>query len=270
MLVAVIMLLAIHPPMALSQAIDLDGEGEGLPIQIKADQGLEWAEEQSVVTARGNATAIRGDVRVQADTLSAHYREDASGKAEVWRLEALGNVKITAPERWASADRGIYDIERSILVLNGDGGVRLVGEEGEITADEQVEYWEREKMVVARGNAQARQGDRGLEGDVLIAYLSENASGKSTLQRVEAFEDVNVYTPHEQARANRGVYTVDSGLASLVGDVRITRGGNQLRGCRAEVDMRSGVSKLFGCRGGQGVGQVKGLLRPEAETERKP
>ena len=255
---------------ALAQGIDLGDGGDGLPIQIDADGGLEWREGFSVVTARGNATATRGDVQVRADALSAYYREDQANATEVWRLEAIGDVQITAPGRSAVAERGTYDVDRAILVLNGNSGVRLVGDDGEITADGQVEYWENEKMVVARGKAHARQGDRGLRADVLVAYLASDDSGKSRLERVEAFDQVSVYTPGEEVRADRGTYTADTGLATLVGSVRIKRGKNQLDGCRAEVDLQAGISKLFGCQSGVDGRQVRGLLQPEKDTEHKP
>lgn len=255
---------------ALAQDVGLNNGGSGLPIQIDADGGLEWREKFSVITARGNATATRGDIKVRADALRAYYRDDEPNGTEVWRLEAVGDVEITAPGQSAVADRGTYDVDRAILVLEGSDGVRLTGDNGEITADGQVEYWEREKMVVARGNAHARQGDRGLRAEVLVAYLTSDDSGKSRLHRVEAFERVSVYTPGEEAQADRGIYIADTGLASLVGSVRITRGDNQLDGCRAEVDLEAGVSKLFGCGGSVESGQVRGLLRPEKDTESQP
>ena len=255
--------------VARAQDVGLGDGGDGLPIQIDADGGLEWREGFSVVTARGNATATRGDVQVRADALSAYYREDQTNATEVWRLEAVGDVQITAPGRSAVAERGTYDVDRAILVLDGNSGVRLAGEEGEITADGQVEYWENEKMVVARGNAHARQGDRGLRADVLVAYLASDDGGKSRLERVEAFDEVSVYTPGEEARADRGTYTADTGLATLLGSVKIKRGKNQLEGCRAEVDLQAGISKLFGCANGVDSRQVRGLLRPEKDTEDK-
>jgi lipopolysaccharide export system protein LptA len=63
------------------------------------------------------------------------------------------------------------------------------------------------------------------------------------------------------ARAERGTYDVDTEMATLKGNVRLTRGKNQLNGAAAEVNMKTGVSKLHAAPGADG--RVRGLLVPE-------
>lgn len=245
------------------------GDGGGLPIEIFADGGIEWQQDRSVVVARGNARAIRGDVEVAADVLSAYYREAATGENEIWRVEADGNVKIITPSETAYAQKGIYDVDSGILVLRTRGRdaetVRIVGKNGDLTAHEQMEFWEEKQMFVARGDAEAVQGDRKVRADVLVAYLDRGADGESRVQRVEAFDDVMITTPAETVRAERGVYRVDDGIAAMLGGVKITRGSNQLNGCSAEVNLNTGISKLFGCPEGAQRGQVEGLILPGKE-----
>ena len=71
----------------------------------------------------------------------------------------------------------------------------------------------------------------------------------------------------ETVRAEQGVYRVDDGIASMLGAVKITRGQNQLNGCSAEVNLNTGISKLFGCSGGSQGGQVGGLIHPRRTPE---
>ncbi|MBK8908843.1 MAG: hypothetical protein IPM60_13330 [Rhodospirillales bacterium] len=241
--------------------------GTGLPLEITADGGIEWEQRRAVIRARGNARAVHGDVAVNADMLSAYYRDSAAGAAEIWRLEADGDVRITTPTDTAFAERGQYDVDSAVLVLSGGNPVRLVGKDGEVRADRQMEYWQAKRMVVARGDAVAVQGDKTIRADVLVAYLREGAEGKTELDRVEAFDRVHIITAEEDVHGTRGVYDAASGKAALTGDVRITRGKNQLNGCRAEVDLKSGVSKLFGCGDG-GVGRVRGLIQPEQDNKK--
>ena len=65
-------------------------------------------------------------------------------------------------------------------------------------------------------------------------------------------------------RSNRGVYDVETGIAKLTGSVKITSGTNQLNGEYAEVNLNTGVSRLFG-RGGS----VRGIFTPEAVEKLK-
>ncbi len=65
--------LAAH--RARAQAIDLSHGG---PISVTARDGIDWNQGEQIVTARGDARAIRGDVTVTADELVAHYRKKAA------------------------------------------------------------------------------------------------------------------------------------------------------------------------------------------------
>jgi lipopolysaccharide export system protein LptA len=62
--------------------------------------------------------------------------------------------------------------------------------------------------------------------------------------------------------ADRGVYNVASGIATLTGTVQIIRGRNRLNGCRAEVNLNTGISKLFSCPQTRGTKRVRGVLQP--------
>ena len=246
----------------LAQSLSVIGGGANSPIEIFAEEGIEWQQEKQVFLARGNARAVRGEVEVRANVLTAYYRETADGGTDIWRLHANGAVRISSPGEKAYGEKGVYDVDNGILVLSG-GRVRLVTKDDKITADKQLEYWEKKQMVVARGNASAVRGDKRLRADVLAAYFRTDKNGKSAIYRVEAFDNVRVKTAQDDARADRAVYNVQSGIATLTGSVKIARGRNKLRGCRAEINLNTGVSKLFGCGPpGSGGKPVQAVIQP--------
>jgi lipopolysaccharide export system protein LptA len=89
------------------------------------------------------------------------------------------------------------------------------------------------------------------------------ASGK--LEKVEAYGNVSVRTLTDTATGDRAVYVPDTGIARLGGRVRITRGQNQLEGTEAEVNMKTGISRLLA-----GTGErVQGLVIPNDETSKQ-
>jgi lipopolysaccharide export system protein LptA len=55
--------------------------------------------------------------------------------------------------------------------------------------------------------------------------------------------------------------------AVLTGDVFLTRGKNQLAGDKAEVDFKTGLSKLVNT--GKGSKRVRGLLYPDGRMQMK-
>lgn len=252
-------------PQTLSQ----EGDRTSPPIEVEAENGIEWQRDKQVVLARGNARAVRGDTEVRADVLSARYREGSNGTTEIWRLEADGNVQISSPRETAYGEKGVYDVDAGVLQLSGGDDLRLISEDTEVRADRQLEFWPDKQILYARGNASAVQKDNRLDAETLTAFFSKDAEGKTKLTRIEASENVRVTTPDETLKADEGVYNMETGIATFTGSVKITRGRNQLNGCRGEVDMNKGVSKIFGCnQGSSGAPRVQGLIHPDS-TKKK-
>ncbi len=281
---------------AVAQAIDFS---KGGPVEVTASEGMEWRQNEQLVIARGNARAVRGDVTVTADRLTARYRRKAgsaatpvqetpgpvaadTGNNEIYRLEAEGNVHIFTATDLAVGDRAVYDIDQAVLLLTGTA-LKLTTPQQVLTARDTMEYWSQKHMAVGRGLATVTTTDgRRLSGDTLVGFTTPpgastppnasttpskalparpgadplGTSGK--LQRVEGFGNVEVRTATEIIRGARGVYVPDTGIARLAGNVRITRGQNQLNGDEAIVNMRTGISTLSRDPGGR----IQGLVVP--------
>lgn len=252
-------------PVAHAQGLNITSGGDhGGPVEIFADDGIEWQQEQNVFIARGNAKAIRGAVEVNSDVLKAYYR-DVEGNTEIWRMDAEGSVEIRSPSETAYGDVAIYDVINGVLVLRGNN-VRFVAGEDTIKARDQIEYWEIKQMAVARGNAVAVRGDKTLKADILVGHFKPNAAGSTEVHRIDAYDAVTIVTASETAKSDRGVYQVGTGIATLTGNVNIVRGQNALSGCRAEVNLNTSVSKLFACEGDDSQ-RVQGVLQPEKYTD---
>jgi lipopolysaccharide export system protein LptA len=286
---------------AVAQQLDLTHGG---PIDITASDGIEWRQAEQQVIARGNAKAIRGQVTVTADRLTAWYRKrGAAGSPqpapvagltgdpstegnEIYRMQADGHVRIATPTDQAQGDKATYDLDQSVLVMTGKD-LKLTTPNDTITARDDLEYWAQKHMAVARGDAVVTTNDaKRVAADTLVAYTTDNpssapatpspatpapasakpsadplaASGK--LQRVEAFGNVSIRTPTDTVTGDRGVYVPDTGMARLAGNVRITRGQNQLNGAEADVNMKTGIANLIS----QKAGRVHGLVVPNNET----
>jgi lipopolysaccharide export system protein LptA len=246
-LIAVMLAAGLAPASgALAQSLNFGKGDSDQPIEIFADNGIEWQQENLIFLARGNARAVRGQVTVFANELRAYYREKPDGGTDIWRLDANGKVKIKTPGETGYGDKAVYQVENGILVLSGSK-VRLVAGGDEITADKQLEYWEKKRMAVARGNAYAVRGDKRIRADVLASYFRPDKNGENHLYRVDAFDNVKIVTQRNTATADRGVYNVESGIATLTGSVKLVRGKNVLTGCSAEVNLNNGISKIFSC-----------------------
>ena len=242
------------------QGVGLPQQTRDLPIEIDARDGLEWNRTAKTYTARGEVRAAQGDVVIHADALTVSYQDDAGGGISIRRMEALGNVRIATPTQEASGDKGVYDVGSGVFVLTGN--IQLVTETDRITARDSLEYRERDNLVIARGKATARRQGNTLRAGVLRARLAEDADGKARVKHISAAQDVVVMTNDEIVRSRTGAYDVDSGVVTLAGSVKITRGSSQLNGDRATVNLLTGVSQLFS----GSSGKVRGLIVPERQS----
>lgn len=224
------------------------------PLEILADEGIEWRREERVYIARGNARAIQGDTQLSAAVLRAYYTEGADGSTgNIFRVEAEGSVVIKTPQQTVTGQKGVYDIAQGVMVLTGDN-LKLETPTDIVTARDSLEYWQAKKLAVARGAAEVIRsaGENGgknrIRADVLTAGLEPNAQGNDEIRVMDAYDNVEVITPCEYVRADRGRYLVLEQIAQMSGNVKITRGENQLNGDEAEVNLATGISKLKGER----------------------
>jgi lipopolysaccharide export system protein LptA len=281
---------------AHAQGIDLS---KGGPINVTAQSGIEWLQNQHEVIATGDARAVRSNVTVVADRLIAFYRpkngaaqqtsapqpiattDEDTGGNEIYRLEAESNVKIFTPTDMAQADKAVYDLDQAVLVLTGNN-LRLTTPNDVLTARDDLEYWSLRHMAVARGDAVIITKDnRRIQADILVAYTTPTASTNQPqatktstnsnddlasqsgkLEKAEAFGHVLLRTQTDIVTGDRGVYVPETGMAVLLGNVRITRGQNQLAGAEAIVNMKTGVSRLVSGN----AGRVSGLIVPNDTT----
>lgn len=275
------MALAVTLPVSAQEGVGtgargLLSAGEG-PLEVEADEGLELRQKERLLIARGNAIARQGDVTLAADVLAASYAETEGGEQRIERIDAIGSVVIRTPTETVRGDRAVYDLIRDVAQVTGEN-LRLETPEQVVTARDSLEFWNAEQRAVARGDAIVAQGAQRMRADVLEALLAEagengdasvtaTADGERDLpaiRMVRAWGNVLISTDDEIVRGERGEYDVVTGLATLDGSVRITRGDNQLDGDRAVVNMNTGVSRLVSADGGS-RGRVRGLFFPGSE-----
>jgi lipopolysaccharide export system protein LptA len=239
--------------------LGLSGGKDAEPVAVEAEQGIEWLQQKQLYIARGNAKAKRGDVTVYGDVLQAYYRKTEAGGSDVWRLEANGTVKITTSTDTAVGDKAVYDVDNAIFVLTGKN-LELDTPKARVTAKDSLEYWQHRQYAVARGDARAVQEDKSVRAKVMTAHFKPGPKGDLQMSNIEAFGNVVIESPSATARALYGDYNLDSGIAILKGQVKITRGQDQLNGECAEVNTNTGVSRLFACAKDD---RVRGLLVPK-------
>lgn len=241
--------------------------GAGGPIEITADGALEWQRDAHAYVARDHARAVREGFTVMADVLIAYYREEGGGAPEIYRLDARGHVRLISADATVTGEQAIYDVAQQVAVVSG-GDLALTTATDKITAKRSLEFWQARNLAVARGDAVARRADNELRSEVLMARFAKDDAGEMAMRLVDATGGVVIQTPTELVRGTQGRYDVHTEIATLSGAVKLTRGTTQLSGDRAEVNMATGVSRLY-ASGKHGQGQVRGVVTPNDVAEQQ-
>jgi lipopolysaccharide export system protein LptA len=250
--------LIMSIPGFAAQSLGLGTKGDK-PIQVYADNGIEWNQNTHQYIARGNAKAIQGTTTVYGDTLVAYYEEIADGNTEVYRLDAIGRVRIVSPTETAYGDKGVYDVRKGVLVMTGNN-LKLVTQSEIITARDSLEYYETKSLAVARGNAvstpipvngkgtkktnkssgtsDAQAGDQGrtVRADILTAHFVDDAPNGAGVSKGSKSQD----TGAEGAKRGSTLDRMDAW-----GNVVVTRPGEVALGARGVYFPKTGIANLW-------------------------
>ncbi len=232
------------------------------PIEISADNTLEWHKEKQLYIATGNAVATQKDTQIQADTLTAHYKSSESSNTEITKIIAEGNVIITSPSGQVVGEHGVYLVTEEHATLTGET-LKFTGENSSIEASKSFEYWPIEQKFKATGDTILTENNRILNADEVTAWFIETTEGSDNeeksngLKEANAIGNVVIITDTDKAYGDTGHYDGIKEIATLTGNVKILREKNVLNGNKATVNLKTGISQLFGDENG---GRVTGTF----------
>ncbi|MFN7662878.1 MAG: LptA/OstA family protein [Alphaproteobacteria bacterium] len=103
------------------------------PIHIFGENGIEIDRERQEIRAFKNAYVKRGTSTVFGDVIYGYYKQDSKGKLSLSKVDALGNVKITMPDKVLRAREGTYDVQKDMIFFQGD--VRVTEKNNHLKGD---------------------------------------------------------------------------------------------------------------------------------------
>ena len=153
----------------------------------------------------------------------------------------------------ATLGAGLASAQEGISALKGHDSRAPI----DLSAD-RAEAQDRADRAIFAGNVVVRQGGLTLRtARLTVAYATQDGVD---INRIDASGGVTVTSPSENARGDFAVYDLEDGLITMVGNVRLERGGSFLSGARLTIDLDSGRAVMDGGLRGvnQGGGRVTG------------
>lgn len=136
-----LLLRLLVEPVATAQTEPRSTYDPDEPIEVTADS-LEVDREKKIAIFRGDVDAVQGELRLRAQTLTVYYHEGGNvlDEASIWRIDAVDDVFVSSPTETAQGEKGIYNVEESVINLTGS--VVLTRGENVIRGDSLVMYLE--------------------------------------------------------------------------------------------------------------------------------
>jgi lipopolysaccharide export system protein LptA len=98
---------------------------------VTARDRIEYWTGRSAITARGNAVVVREDTKINGDTATLYFVDDAEGKSKLSQIEAEGKVKVVTGTQTIFSKHFAYNPDTDIALMTGD--VRILDKGNEYT-----------------------------------------------------------------------------------------------------------------------------------------
>ncbi len=225
------------------QLTNFDNNNE--PIEIFADDGIEWHKNNSKYVALGNAKALSGSLSLESERIEAFYEESDSSNMNITEVRAKRDVVVKDEKmKITGGEYAEYKISKDYFLINGKN-IILTSEKNILKSNNKLEYWRSKNIAIATGKAEAKKDTEFVVlADKLVWYLQEK-NQKTTVKKLLGFNNVSIKTNNEVAFSDKAIYNNDTEICKLFGNVKLQRGESFLTGEYAEVDLRSGISKLL-------------------------
>jgi lipopolysaccharide export system protein LptA len=224
---------------------DINANQSDEPIEIYADDGIEWHKNEKKYLAIGNAKATQGSLSLKSDLIEAFYEENSNSEMDIIKVQAHKNVLVTDDKvRITGGNSAEFNVVKDHFKITGKK-LQLTSERDKLNANKKIEYWRSKNIAVATGKAVAIKKDEFvIKGEKLVWHI-EKKGEKMNIKKILGFENVSIETNNEVAFSDKALYNKSKEICKLFGNVRLQKGESFLFGDYAEVDLKKGISKLM-------------------------
>jgi lipopolysaccharide export system protein LptA len=181
----------------------------GSHIEVTADQSLEWYQDQRLYVARGNAKAVRGDLTVEGDVLTAHERDEPAKPGSAGAKSNATAQNHTPPEPQPLSATAPSPSGKSAKT-NSDSGTGT-GDIDKMTAEGNVRITTTKSHIT---------GDHGVyDVDKHVSYVTGNNLKYQTAEEVVTAKDSLEYWEDKKIAVARGNAVAVRGDRHVEGDV---------------------------------------------------
>jgi lipopolysaccharide export system protein LptA len=130
-------------------------------------------------------------------------------------------------------------------------------------ASDHIELQDRANRVLLTGNVRITQAEMTLtSARMVVSYTGEISNGSPQVSRLDASGGVTVARPDQTARSQYAVYNLNTRIITMVGNVTLRQGANNVSGGRLSINLDTGRATIDG----SGVGGSTSPAQPGVQS----
>ena len=170
-IILILLLVTSFAPLAMAQ--------QASPIEITADNTLEWDRDAKTFSARGNAVVVQDKTSITAETVIANYTDDGNGIKinKIVARDGIPTVK-TETETLTAATITAFFTNTAKTALDkviAEKNVTITTAKETLTGD-RAEYIPGQQKAIVTGNVKIVEGKNVLTGDRAEFDMATNTS----------------------------------------------------------------------------------------------
>ena len=157
-MIRLLVIFFFFPNWINSQQI-INQKQNGEPVEIYAEQGIEWHKNDNKYLAIGNAIAKSGKMSVNSDRIEAFYEESDNSGMDIKLVKAHRNVVVTDENlKIVGGKLAEYNLRKDYFSIFGKNLI-LTSQENKLESNKKMEYWRTKGVAIASGKAKAQKGN---------------------------------------------------------------------------------------------------------------
>lgn len=131
-------------------------------------------------------------------------------------------------------------------------------------ASDHIELQDRANRVLLTGNVKITQAEMTLTAArMIVSYTGEITNGSPQVSRLDATGNVTVTRPDQTAKSQYAVYNLNTRIITMVGNVTLRQGTNNVSGGRLSINLDTGRATIDG----SGVGGSTASGQPGVRSQ---
>jgi lipopolysaccharide export system protein LptA len=210
-------------------------------IEITADKNMEWDQSENKILAYGGANVKSNNFTLKAGKIIGFY-DGNIGKGNIKSLEANTNANFISEKATIKADQIDYDFINDLVEVKGRN-IYMGLKEGSINADEKLTFKNRDQKILVYGNVKITIKKK---GEIKAQSVSIDTDENGSILILKASQNVEIFLIKLQQKviADEAKFDIQSSKINFLGNVVLHQGKSFIRGDKAFIDLKNGISRI--------------------------